>query len=229
VNVFGKLFGKDKETGPSHWVTFDCSEFKVMLDEPSRILWQGPTGVDQLIQHFARQPGGNFDLDDMDAARRYWVDQCSSLNGVMLCIDKETVGGVDILHAIFKYRDVDNFRAMHFIGIIWILFAECSWQINIESIERGITGVREAIVFAKYPELQEVRQIPEEISSKFQGPEDIEAYIKSQPLIALASDEERFDSVNDKHPLTLVRRRLRRVVETMKFSPEVRKLKKFKL
>jgi len=228
MNVFGKLFGKDKPSQPSTWVTFDDGDFQMLLNEPARIFWQSPAGIDQLIQYMG-PADWDFDLDNMEGARRFYGNQCASYNGVMLCLDKETVGGVELLHGIFKYRAIDNSRAMHFIGIIWIPFENCLWQVNIESIERGFTGMREVIVFTKHPELREVRQVPEEISSKFNGPEDFDAYVKTQPLIILASDDERFDTVVETHPLTLVRGRMRRVLDTMKFAPEVHSLKKFRM
>ena len=229
MNIFGKLFGKDKQSGPISWVKFDGGDFKMLLNEPSRIFWQSPAGIDQLIQ-YSGPADWDFDLEDMDGARRFYGNQCASYNGVMLCLDKETVDGVDLLHGIFKYRAINQGMAMHFIGIIWIPFSDCIWQINIESIERGTTGMREALVFSLHPDLErDVKQIPEEISSKFESPEDFLAYVKTQPLKILASDEDRFDSVVEKHPLTLVRRRMRSVLDTMQFAPEVQRLKKFKV
>ncbi len=229
MNIFGKLFDKGKQSLPISWVKFDNGDFQVLVDEPSKIFWQNPSGVVQLIQYEGRADWP-FDLDDMDAARLFYGNQCTSYGGVMLCLDKTTISSVDTLHGIFKYRAIDKGMAMHFIGIIWIPFEDCIWQMNIESIEQGWTGVREAVVFTKHPELErEIKQIPEEISNKFTCQEDVHAYIKAQPLHVLASDDERFDSVVEIHPLTLVRRRMRRVLETMNFAPEVLQLKKFKL
>ncbi len=229
MNIFGELFDKGKQSPPISWVKFDNGDFQLLVDEPSKIFWKNPSGIVQLIQYEGRADW-LFDLDDMDAARLFYGDQCISFGGVMLCLDKTTISGVDILHGIFKYRAVDMGMAMHFIGIIWIPFEDRIWQLNIESIEHGTTGLREALVFNMHPELErEVRQIPEEISSKFTCQEDVHAYIKAQPLHVLASDEERFDSIVEVHPLTLVRRRLRRVLETMEFAPEVPQLKKFKV
>lgn len=88
-----------------------------------------------------------FDLTDFTAAKKFYENQCHELGGALVEINKETIQGLEALVGVFKYKSPEqNSLAMYYVGIIWIPFEKCTYQVNFESLERGATGSREAAV-----------------------------------------------------------------------------------
>src|SRR5665213_3067299 len=60
-----------------------------------------------------------------------------------------TSDGIEALRGLFKYHAPGpNRLAMAYIGILWLPFETCRFQINVEAMELGTTGMREAIVMS---------------------------------------------------------------------------------
>jgi hypothetical protein len=97
---------------------------------------------------------------------------------------------------------------MMFVGIIWIPFSNYMYQLNLEALEQGTTGFREAAIALLHPESRpkhEERQEPIAVASA----EEMFARMRSSPVRALLSDEEQFDEKFPNHPLSLVRKRMK--------------------
>ena len=89
-----------------------------------------------------------FDLTDSDAARFFCFNQCNDNNGVMLEMGVVSVAsGIECLRGLFKYHaPIPNSLGMAYVGILWLAFEACRYQIKVESMELGDTGLREAVV-----------------------------------------------------------------------------------
>src|SRR5262249_34327903 len=98
---------------------------------------------------------------------------------------------------------------------LWIPFEACRFQVNVESMEVGTTGMREAAVMliAKddWPQSEEP---PVVVSSG----EDFFKRITRAPIVRLPSDHERYDHMFPDHPLSKVRARLNAIADTLKFK-----------
>ena len=92
-------------------------------------------------------PGSVFDLTDPASAREFYRRECEQNAGVMLEMEPVTAAGVEGLCAVFKYRSpVPGSLGMAYVGILWLPFRDCRFQVNVEAIEQGTTGIREAAV-----------------------------------------------------------------------------------
>jgi hypothetical protein len=82
-----------------------------------------------------------FDLTDLSAAREFYRRECEENAGVMLEMDLVTVACAEALSGVFKYRSpMPGSLGMMYVGILWLPFHNCWFQINVEALELGTTG-----------------------------------------------------------------------------------------
>ncbi len=109
--------------------------------------WITPERVAIRLQFHPGPPNWSFDLKDPEAAREFYGRQCAELGGAMLQVVPVQAAGVEALRGLFKYRaPVPGSLAMYHVGILWVPFQDSNFQVNIEAVERGTTGGREAAV-----------------------------------------------------------------------------------
>jgi hypothetical protein len=92
---------------------------------------------------------------------------------------------------------------------------KCYFQINIEAMESGTTGIREAtVMMLEKDKLPATKQTPIVLNS---GAELFER-LKSTAIKILPSDDEQYDHLFPEHPLSKVRKRLDEVIKTLKLE-----------
>ncbi len=172
--------------------------------------WESVTCDEMIIT--ARPLNGTFPpLNDLLAVRRHFQQLIRSRAGALVSCDVIRVCGVDMVRTVSKYR-TEHQHAMAFAASLTTLASQSVVELLIRGREDGFTGVREAIVtsdllFAAGPSAQ--RQLSEgkiPIELKFERYEP-----GTQPALSfVASDDEKYDPRFPDHPLTRVRRWLRR-------------------
>jgi len=210
-----------------HSLSFDLTDCTPYPDKPDERRWMYKSTVAHLLR-FAKQPvSWPFDLTEIAVARDFYSEQCASAGGVMLSMDVHHLDKVEVLQGLFKYRAPEG-MAMLYVGILWIPFSDCNYQLNIEAMEHGTTGIREAVVFdlsrndslsgeesnqSSWPEAK-VHEPAEVVSSAAEMFEKMRA----KPIMRIPSDDEKYDAMFSNHPLSMVRARLKRVTETLKMD-----------
>ncbi len=124
----------------------------------------------------------------------------------------------------FKYRSpVPGSLGMCYVGILWLPFEDCRFQVNVEALEMGTTGMREATVMIiegdKWP-MEPQDKIPV-ITSE----EELQELYRKARVRRLPSDDPRYDASFPQHPLSLVRARLARVIATTRLGPDAQGLR----
>lgn len=146
----------------------------------------------------------SFEPRDTQTAYAYWKHQSELMDGALIEMESLEIQGIPALRGLFKYRaPIPNSLAMYYVGIIWIPFEKCTYQINYEAIETGATGIREATVVAILPDnqLPDTQPEPEMLDS-------IEALfdkLRRSNIVRLPSDEQQYDEMFPEHPLSRVR------------------------
>ncbi len=123
--------------------------------------------------------------------------------------------------ALFKYRSpVPGGLGMAYIGILWIPFRDCRFRVNVEAVEVGTTGMREAAVMViegdKWP-MDPQAEIP--IITSREELDTLYAKARVRPPRKLPSDDLKHDASSPQHPLSLVRAGLARVIATAQLGP----------
>lgn len=207
-------------------LTFDLTDHELVHQGDTERIW---VSADHVAHRLKFDPGAiywPFDLTDPDGARAFYRRECEQNAGVMLEMEPITVAGVEGLSGVFKYRSpVPGSLGMAYVGILWLPFRDCWFQVNVEAVEQGATGMREAaaalIEGDNWP-MEPQTEIPV-INSK----EELDAMYaraRQQPLRRLPSDDAKYDASFPQHPLSLVRAGLARVFTTAQLRPDARRL-----
>ncbi|MFN8553072.1 MAG: hypothetical protein U0103_16490 [Candidatus Obscuribacterales bacterium] len=236
MGIFKNLFGgknqpqrKPSANSVLKAITFDRPASRIALDEPYELCYLSTENVAYLLR-LNSAPDWNFDLRTLDGAKDFYGNQCAEAKGAMILLELGKADGAEMLRGIFKYRSPKNPLAIMYVGIIWIPFMECCLQINIEAAEQGTTGVREAIVCATMMadgtlQQEESFAPPVQVNSA----EDMFKHMGAQPLRVISSDEEKWDEKFPEHPLSLVRKHLKTVTETIKLEKSMHELTPFRV
>ncbi len=237
MGIFKNLFGgknnqpkRNRTANPVlKAITFDRPESRIAVDETHEVCYLSTENVAYLLR-LNSAPDWNFDLRTLDGARDFYGNQCAEAKGAMLLLELGKADGAEILRGIFKYRSPQNPLAIMYVGIIWMPFMECCLQINIEAVEQGTTGIREALVYEMMMadgtfEEEESFAPPVQVESA----EDFFKQIAAKPLKLISSDDEKWDEKFPEHPLSLVRKHLKTVSETIKLEESMHKLTPFRV
>lgn len=207
-------------------LTFDLTDCELVQEGDTERIW---VSADHVAHRLKFDPGviyWPFDLSDPDAARAFYRRECEQNAGVMLEMDPVSAAGVEGLSGVFKYRSpVPGSLGMAYVGILWLPFQDCRFQVNVEAVEMGTTGVREATVMViegdKWP-MEPQAEIP--LINSQEELDELYAKARERPLRRLPSDEGKYDASFPQHPLSLVRAGLARVIATARLGSDARGL-----
>ena len=117
-------------------ITFDLADCSLRQQSANHRGWMNSAGVAHMLRFYPGPPDWPFDLNDLNAATEYYWQQCANNGGVMLAMEITTVAGAEALRGLFKYRaPLPGSLAMYYLGILWLPFHDCNFQINIEAME----------------------------------------------------------------------------------------------
>ncbi|MFO0757459.1 MAG: hypothetical protein U0359_13260 [Byssovorax sp.] len=210
-------------------MTFDLTDCTLQNDEENRRGWLSSAGVGHMLRFDPEPPEWPFDLTSPEVAADFYRRQCAENGGVMLSMSVTTVGGCEALHGLFKYRaPVPQSLAMYYVGILWIPFQDATFQLNVEAMEKGRTGAREAAVMLiegdAWPKPPADAQ-PIRVKSV----EEMFGHMRSAPVRQLPSDDEKYDRSFPEHPLSKVRARISQVMATLSLDESARTMRPFRV
>ena len=166
-----------------------------------------------------------FDLSNAEAAKKFYQNQCSELGGALIEIGVENIQGLESLVGVFKYHSPEpGSPAMYYVGIIWIPFEKCTYQINFESLERGTTGAREAAVYL----LQDQEPANDTEPVLIESPEELISLISKKKIEVLPSDSVEYDETFPNHPLSKVRFLLNQFKKEASINSKLSSLKPYR-
>ncbi len=145
--------------------------------------------------------------------------------GVVVSFDDVEVDGLPAFKAVFKYpasRTVpgtpSDSLAVYIVGMIVVPLGGWFLQVNIEALEHGDTGTREAIYGVTQP--RPSSQAPAVVVTADEMFDRFRATLGQ----VLPSDAEEFDKLAPQHPLSRVRTRQRQVIDSLEIGPGLRSL-----
>lgn len=174
------------------------------------------------IHHFNRIPDIAADIADAGALRAFYRTTAESNGLAMIEVDSTQVAGLSAVRTILKARLQP--RGFAFIGSFTLPFADRSYVLKVQGIERGITGAREAAVLL----IQEQPVEADEGTGKLIGWEQ-DPYDTAHrgPFMRNRADDEKYDATFPDHPLSRVRRHLQQLSEELEVAPTIRAAKPF--
>ncbi|WP_165073071.1 hypothetical protein [Paludisphaera rhizosphaerae] len=207
---------------------FYPSDFELREGGLIRAAWMSPRGIAQTVQHGSDAIDWPFDLTQPGEAREFYRRQCEANGGAMIAVEVIEVAGFETLGGVFKYRSPDpNSLGIYYVAILWLPFRDCWFQVNIEAVERGTTGIREAAVMMLD---RDAWPTPEGEPELIPPGVDYTTFVRRKPIRSIPSDDPKYDEKFPDHPLSLVRRRMIEIIATAEFDARVaRDLRPFRL
>lgn len=213
-------------------VRFDLANCELRRRGQCERGWLRSDEIAHLLRFAPHQVSWNFDLTDIAAAREFYGNQCRENNGVMLSLEPISVHGKEALAGVFKYpaTNIGNGLGSSIVGIIWIPFQNCNFQINVEAIESGTTGLREAVVMSQMGDEWPKPNADAEPVLVASADELFEKMRAARSVAReLPSDHQKYDAQFPDHPLSKVRNRMNQIIATITFDDQLLNAKPFRL
>jgi hypothetical protein len=205
-------------------LAFDVADCELRQQNETERIWVSSDHVAHRLKFDRGVIYWPFDLTDPSAAREFYRRECEQNAGVMLEMEVVTAAGVEGLSGVFKYRSpMPGSVGMAYVGILWLPFQDCRFQVNVEALELGTTGVRECAVMViegdRWP-METQAEIP-----VINTEEELQELYSKARVRHLPSDDPKYDASFPQHPLSLVRARLARVIATARLGPDAQGLR----
>jgi len=229
MNWFANLFRKRSIEGeePSiDSIRFDTSAWELRERTETKMFWVNKGG-DALSFVFVQEQNDLPALSDIGGLRDYARETATSDGKVGGIVSAEVVEmqGLPAFKFIYKY---EHLPAYGYTGMVIFPFGRFCYVVAISSIERGITGARDAYVTAQLAESGklEIEEFEEPASSGSIGRikgwfrDPYEPEYKGYILRSIA-DDEKYDSLFPEHPLSKVRKSLERIQDSLSYDESI--------
>ncbi|CAB3803859.1 hypothetical protein [Paraburkholderia caffeinilytica] len=174
------------------------------------------------INFFMAVPDIGAPIDDVDALRAFYRRTTEAAGLALVETELAQLTALSAVRTLFKAR-MDQIRGFAFVGSYTLPFADRSYVIKVQSVEQGVTGMREAAIMVLMgpPEIDEVTG---ELIGWAQDPYDPgyrAEFMRNQ------ADDQKFDAQFPDHPLSKVRRYLAELESGVRVDPAIRGLQPF--
>jgi len=194
--------------------SLDTPGWTLVEQDDRMILWQDNDG--DALSLASNPDSGMLQLPDENAVRQAARELAEGVSsGLVEAAVVPACHGPAVM-LIYKRRDGTAFV---FTGMLFVPAARYAWLWTLVALERGTTGVREAVVTAKLMEEGELT-IETYKTSWAQDPYDPAYHGVDRSTLRYLSDDEAYDSLFPQHPLSKVRRELRRLLSMQLDTPD---------
>ena len=173
------------------------------------------------LEFFDRPPEIAISLEDLDKVRFLYRNIANQSGAGLISGDVIPVFGIDSIETIFKLPQ--DARGVAYIGSLTIPFADFSFVVKVQSIERGL-GTREATVLREMIDGGIALDKDGKPAGWERDPYDPSGDYPCMPTMA---EQTKYDDRFPSHALSRVRNTLREVRNTISFAPELKGAKKF--
>jgi hypothetical protein len=208
MGFLSTIFGQ-RPPGSLDSVTFDACRYEFRGDRDGARVWFLPEGGGVGLYFFPRRP----DLPTVESTEQLREFYAAQMGGRLPVVECRVLplDGVPSIWLIAKSLDEHTRGAVYF-GSLTIPFQDFSFVIKIQCREQGVTGMREALLV-------------DEALRKGTGRVEGDRFVP----VGWSSDDEQFDDILPQHPLSRVRRELRRIASSVQIVPTVRNAARFGL
>lgn len=174
------------------------------------------------INHFATAPDIEANIENPESLRTFYRNAAEAHKVALIEADSVVLDGLRAVRTILKTR-LDP-RGFAFIGSFTLPFSNCSFVVKVQSIERGITGIRESAVLV----MEGSRFVLDETTGKMIGWEQ-DPYDQTHKgeFMRNCADDPRFDDAFPDHPLSKVRRYLAELADGIAVTQDIKELAPF--
>lgn len=194
--------------------------WRLQTSSTDRMLWRNADGDELTLLRFA-SAAELPPLDDIAAIRNYCRNLATDAGGGLISADVVHLSTSLAVQAIYK---MERLPAYAYTGLILVPAGDSYFSIVLETVERGTTGARDAVVTAQLFEGGELSieppnptepDVPGKVKGWFVDPYDPDF---TGNVLRSRSDEKQYDAVFPNHPLSKLRRWLPEIGQSITLS-----------
>jgi len=202
------------ETEMSFKLYFDTTGWELRESSDTREVWIDNDG-DALTLNRMKRPA-DLPVDDLKTLRIRCRELAKANEGGLVSADVIDLQGLSVVTLIYKREELPSYA---YTGMMVIPGNGEYFIIVVASVERGTTGVRDALVTAELLEQGKLDPTKTDDQGRLEGwiydPYDSEY---DEGALNSVADDERYDSLVPFHPLSKVRRTLRAIADSLHWS-----------
>ena len=188
-------------------VRFDTTGWQLQEASPTTMTWTNPDGDVLTLRRLEGEAVPS--AEDLPSLRMRARQLASMNRGGIVHADFVDRGGVRAASLIFKH---ERLPAYSYTGMFIIPRGDHHLVVTVESVERGTTGMRDAMVTMQLLQQGTLDPMKKDANGRVEGwfRDPYEPAYNASALHSVA-DDERYDSILPSHPLSKVRETLRMV------------------
>ncbi len=207
MSLFENVFGSPPSLNS---VEFDASTYAYQGERNGAKVWFLTGGGGVGLYFFSKPPNLPLNISSVEELEKFYEKQLGPGQRMIEfgVVPLDEGRGISMITG----EPMPQKRGMVYLGALTIPFAKFSYVIKIQCQETETTGIREALIT--------------DWALK-NGKTKVQDGVLT--LDGISTDNEQFDQVVTNHPLSRVRRELRKIVETTKIDQRINSQPRFKL
>jgi len=207
---------------PFDLITFDETGFRKEGDRPDLRVWRSDYGDGMGLYYFAIPPNIPVPLDQIDALRASIRSMLTAAGGAIIELEVVDVNGVPSIRQIIKKPQQPT--GMTYVGSFTFPFRDRSLVLKIQCEERGVTGMREAVVLDQLLGNGSVTISDGKVEGWSADPYDASIQL---PLMRNLAEDSGYDAQFPDHPLSRARRAMTQLQTSLRLHDALRDLPPF--
>ena len=203
-------------------VAFDISGWNLREKNSELKIWDNNAGDILSINFFNKPPDIPVSLSQITDLRNFYRNLATDAGGGIIKIDSIDLKNLAAVECIFKIPMKPS--GMIYVGSFTIPFRDKSYVVKLQCPERGVTGIRDTVVFDSFMASIEDSEDFDPFKGWAKDPYD--ETVTTGALMNLSEDE-KYDEKFPEHPLSRLRKYLRQIEETISFDKQLYKLEAF--
>jgi hypothetical protein len=191
-------------------LSFDTTGLHLGRTEAGRKVWFSESGDGVSLNFFNKQPDLPSGIESPEQLRNAYLAMLKNTAAKLVEVRPVTVSRCRAIRLIIKVPQQPN--GMTYVGSITVPFRDFSYVIKAQCEERGMTGLREAVMFEK---LVAAGKVTISDAGKVVGQHDY--------------DDEQYDSQFPQHPLSRLRNLLNQIETSCAIAPDIQSFPTFPL
>ena len=196
-----------------NWVTFPDFGWRQVKNEAGLLQWVSPDNASILSSTFSDVRPDISGVEDIQALFERKRRDLSVYSGGIIRLEVIAINNIPAIEEIVKFPRKPF--GVYYIGSLVIPFRDCCFTIRIQSVESGMTGLRDSKILNVSMASGQVVATENGLRGWMKDPYD--DTVKDGLLMNLSESEE-YDLQFPSHPLSKVRDKLKTIKEDLQFD-----------
>ncbi len=204
-------------------VTFESTDLKYKGEQEGVRFWSTTVGDSVSLHYFPIPPDIEANLELIDEVRNFYRKTTQERGYAIIEVEVTTFNECLAIRLIVKIPQQP--RGMTYVGSLTLPFRDFSYVVKVQCPERGITGIRDSIVY----QMLKTDKFPVDEQGWLEGwMQDPYEPTLNCSFARNLSEDKKYDKMFPDHPLSRLREKLQQLQDTLEIAAEVKMKPRFK-